>query len=129
MNRDINDLEKVLAIDLEKAKKGVEIGTIKEFNVGGKPIKYIKTSNGWRPFSKKKAAEGKKEGEVKETIKEESVINKKDNNYETTLKKFAKLASESQLKGAINDSAVDPVLKKIAQEELDNRGKDNEKKQ
>lgn len=53
---------------IQKARISYPIGTIKQFNVGGKMKDYIKTSNGWRP--KKKGGTSQLEKEVKQDMKE-----------------------------------------------------------
>ena len=53
---------------IQKARISYPIGTIKQFNVGGKMKDYIKTANGWRP--KKKGGSLQSEKEVKQDMKE-----------------------------------------------------------
>ena len=56
---------------IQKARISYPIGTIKQFNVGGKTKDYIKTSNGWRP--KGKGGTSQPEKEVKQDMKEKGI--------------------------------------------------------
>lgn len=49
---DQQSIEKSLVLDIEKSRKGLPIGTTKEFSVNGRRVLYIKTEKGWRPKSK-----------------------------------------------------------------------------
>lgn len=91
---------------IEKAKKSSPIGTEKTW--GGKI--YVKTEKGWKP----KGKGGKK------TIEEES---SKNQSSKDSLNKQAALATDKQLKAAINDPEASLELKKVAQEELSKRNK------
>lgn len=51
--------------EIEKARKMESIDSIKIFNVGSKPGKYIKTLQGWKPY-KEEVQEKKKESEPKQ---------------------------------------------------------------
>lgn len=91
---------------IEKAKKGSPIGTEKTW--GGKV--YIKTDKGWKP----KGKGTKKVNEEDSTPKHSS---------SETLTKQAASATDEQLKAAINDPEANSELKKVAQEELNKRNK------
>ena len=91
---------------IEKAKKGSPIGTEKTW--GGKV--YIKTDKGWKP----KGKGAKKVDEEDSTLKHSS---------SETLTKQATSATDEQLKAAINDPEANSELKKVAQEELNKRNK------
>lgn len=91
---------------IEKAKKGSPIGTEKTW--GGKV--YIKTDKGWKP----KGKGTKKVDEEDSTSKHSST---------ETLTKQAASATDDQLKAAINDPEANSELKKVAQEELNKRNK------
>ena len=91
---------------IEKAKKGSPIGTEKTW--GGKV--YIKTDKGWKP----KGKGTKKVDEEDSTSKHSST---------ETLTKQAASATDKQLKAAINDPEANSELKKVAQEELNKRNK------
>jgi hypothetical protein len=91
---------------IEKAKKGSPIGTEKTW--GGKV--YIKTDKGWKP----KGKGTKKVDEEDSTSKHSSI---------ETLTKQATSATDEQLKAAINDPEANSELKKVAQEELNKRNK------
>lgn len=91
---------------IEKAKKGSPIGTEKTW--GGKV--YIKTDKGWKP----KGKGTKKVNEEDSTSKHSSI---------ETLTKQAASATDEQLKAAINDPEANSELKKVAQEELNKRNK------
>lgn len=54
-------LEKSLVLDIEKSRKGLPIGTTKEFSVNGRRVLYIKTEKGWRPKSKGGPSRSKQE--------------------------------------------------------------------
>lgn len=90
---------------IEKAKKGSPIGTEKTW--GGKL--YIKTEKGWKPKAK-----GGKKNEEESTSKQSST---------EILVKQATSATDEQLKAAIKDPEANPELKKVAQEELNKRNK------
>lgn len=90
---------------IEKAKKGSPIGTEKTW--GGKL--YIKTEKGWKPKAK-----GGKKNEEESTSKQSST---------EILIKQATSATDEQLKAAIKDPEANPELKKVAQEELNKRNK------
>ena len=90
---------------IEKAKKGSPIGTEKTW--GGKL--YIKTEKGWKPKAK-----GGKKNEEESTSKQSST---------EILVKQATSATDEQLKAAINDPEANSELKKVAQEELNKRNK------
>ena len=91
---------------IEKAKKSSPIGTEKTW--GGKV--YIKTDKGWKP----KGKGTKKVDEEGSTSKHSST---------ETLTKQAASATDEQLKAAINDPEANSELKKVAQEELNKRNK------
>lgn len=91
---------------IKKAKKGSPIGTEKTW--GGKV--YIKTDKGWKP----KGKGTKKVDEEDSTSKHSST---------ETLTKQAASATDDQLKAAINDPEANSELKKVAQEELNKRNK------
>lgn len=90
---------------IEKAKKGSPIGTEKTW--GGKL--YIKTEKGWKPKAK-----GGKKNEEESTSKQSST---------EILAKQATSATDEQLKAAIKDPEANSELKKVAQEELNKRNK------
>lgn len=90
---------------IEKAKKGSPIGTEKTW--GGKL--YIKTEKGWKPKAK-----GGKKNEEESTSKQSST---------EILVKQATSATDEQLKAAIKDPEANSELKKVAQEELNKRNK------
>lgn len=90
---------------IEKAKKGSPIGTEKTW--GGKL--YIKTEKGWKPKAK-----GGKKSEEESTSKQSST---------EILAKQATSATDEQLKAAIKDPEANSELKKVAQEELNKRNK------
>lgn len=90
---------------IEKAKKGSPIGTEKTW--GGKL--YIKTEKGWKPKAK-----GGKKNEEESTSKQSST---------EILVKQAISATDEQLKAAIKDPEANSELKKVAQEELNKRNK------
>lgn len=90
---------------IEKAKKGSPIGTEKTW--GGKL--YIKTEKGWKPKAK-----GGKKNEEESTSKQSSI---------EILAKQATSATDEQLKAAIKDPEANSELKKVAQEELNKRNK------
>lgn len=90
---------------IEKAKKGSPIGTEKTW--GGKL--YIKTEKGWKPKAK-----GGKKNEEESTSKQSST---------EILIKQATSATDEQLKAAIKDPEANSELKKVAQEELNKRNK------
>lgn len=90
---------------IEKAKKGSPIGTEKTW--GGKL--YIKTEKGWKPKAK-----GGKKNEEESTSKQSST---------EILVKQATSATNEQLKAAIKDPEANSELKKVAQEELNKRNK------
>lgn len=90
---------------IEKAKKGSPIGTEKTW--GGKL--YIKTEKGWKPKAK-----GGKKNEEESTSKQSST---------EILVKQATSATDEQLKAAIKDLEANSELKKVAQEELNKRNK------
>lgn len=90
---------------IEKAKQGSPVGTEKTW--GGKV--YIKTEKGWKPKAK-----GGKKSEEDSTSKHSS---------SETLIKQAASATDEQLKAAINDPEANSELKKVAQEELNKRNK------
>lgn len=90
---------------IEKAKKGSPIGTEKTW--GGKL--YIKTEKGWKPKAK-----GGKKNEEESTSKQFST---------EILVKQATSATDEQLKAAIKDPEANSELKKVAQEELNKRNK------
>lgn len=89
-------------ISFEKAKKGYDVGTIKEF--GGK--KYIKTNNGWKYYSNKSQSQKKE----KETTS--------NTEYLQQMKKWAEKASITALKDAIQSKNVEDSVKEIAKEEI-----------
>ena len=91
---------------IEKAKKGSPIGTEKTW---GDKV-YIKTDKGWKP----KGKGTKKVDEEESTSKHSST---------ETLTKQAASATDEQLKAAINDPEANSELKKVAQEELNKRNK------
>ena len=91
---------------IEKAKKGSPIGTEKTW--GGKV--YIKTDKGWKP-----------KGKGTKKINEEDSTSKHSSSE--TLIKQAASATDEQLKAAINDPEANSELKKVAQEELNKRNK------
>lgn len=93
-------------ISFEKAKKGYDVGTIKEF--GGK--KYIKTNNGWKYYSNKSQSQKK---ETKEDKKDTPTAE-----YLQQVKKWAEEASVAALKNAINNENTKDFVKEIAKEEL-----------
>lgn len=129
MNQDILN---TLVIDIEKAKKGAEIGTIKEYNVGGKKVKYIKTSKGWRPYSQKKAAQGEQQKQEENTTKEQSSTSQSavggapSEDAVKTLIKYAKEADTENLKKFINNPNSPKWIVDIAKKELENRGENTE---
>lgn len=131
MNRDILN---TLAIDIEKAKKGAEIGTIKEYNVGGKRVKYIKTVKGWRPYSQKKAAQGEQQKQEENTTKEQPSTTSTSQNTTgapsedavKTLTKYAKEADTENLKKFINNPNSPKWIVEIAKKELENRSENIE---
>lgn len=84
---------------------GAPIGTEKTW--GGKL--YIKTEKGWKPKAK-----GRKKSEEESTSKQSST---------EILVKQATSATDEQLKAAIKDPEANPELKKVAQEELNKRNK------
>lgn len=90
---------------IEKAKKGSPIGTEKTW--GGKL--YIKTEKGWKPKAK-----GGKKNKEESTSKQSST---------EILVKQATSATDEQLKAAIKDPEANSELKKVAQEELNKRNK------
>lgn len=91
---------------IEKAKKGSPIGTEKTW--GGKL--YIKTEKGWKP----KGKGTKKVDEEDSTSKHSST---------EILVKQATSATDEQLEAAIKDPEANSELKKVAQEELNKRNK------
>ena len=91
---------------IEKAKKSSLIGTEKTW--GGKV--YIKTDKGWKP-----------KGKGTKKINEEDSTSKHSSSE--TLIKQAASATDEQLKAAINDPEANSELKKVAQEELNKRNK------
>lgn len=91
---------------IEKAKKGSPIGTEKTW--GGKV--YIKTDKGWKP-----------KGKGTKKINEEDSTSKHSSTE--TLTKQAASATDEQLKAAIKDPEANSELKKVAQEELNKRNK------
>ena len=128
MNQDILD---ILVIDIEKAKKGAEIGTIKEYNVGGKKVKYIKTAKGWRPYSQKKAAQGEQQKQEENTTKEQpstsqSAAGAPSEDTVKTLTKYTKEADTENLKKFINNPNSPKWIVEIAKKELENRGENAE---
>lgn len=91
---------------IEKAKKGSPIGTEKTW--GGKL--YIKTERGWRPKAK-----------GREKVNEEE--SSKNQSSTEILVKQAASATNEQLKAAIKDPEANSKLKKVAQQELSKRNK------
>ena len=128
MNQDILN---TLVIDIEKAKKGAEIGTIKEYSVSGKKVKYIKTAKGWRPYSQKKAAQGEQQKQEENTTKEQSSTSQSaagapSEDAFKTLTKYAKEADTENLKKFINNPNSPKWIVEIAEKELENRGENAE---
>ena len=103
--------------DLYKARKGAEVGTVKEFKVKGVLKKYIKTANGWRPYGKKKQAADEEAKKNQSSSSEEEV----SQNKTTSIEDQAKNASDKQLEAAINDPNQKEEIKNAAKKELESR--------
>lgn len=104
---------------LMKAKKGYDIGTIKEF--GGR--KYIKTDGGWKYYSnkgqsqeKEKEPEEKKESKAKREPKEKKTITTL-----LSLSEQAAAASNNQLQSAALDKNTSKEVKEAALGEIEKR--------
>lgn len=98
-------------LDIEKAKKALEIGTEKVW--GGKT--YVKVANGWKLKGKGKGS-GKEEDPTNKDPKQEEISGKKN-----SIPEAAKNASDKQLEAAIKDPKQKEEIKNIAKKELEER--------
>lgn len=117
---------------IEKGKKGADIGTIKDYMIGGKLVKYIKTPTGWKPYGTGKVKMKKPEEVHEPRIKKpEEVHEPRERKSKEEIEKqrnkqienYASKATDKQLNAAINDPKQKEEIKEFARKELEKRGK------